>query len=99
MKSLQLPSLLLFLLLLSIPGQTFAQSDYKNDFTWSELAELPPPPGAESQYGLASPFAGTTGDVVIVAGGCNFPDIPVRDGGIKKYYDDAFVFIERDGKW
>jgi len=99
MTSPRLPFLLLFILILSVPGQTFAQSDYRNDFTWSELSELPPPPGAESQPGLASPFAGTTGDVVIVAGGCNFPDTPVRDGGIKKYYDDAFVFIERNGNW
>lgn len=89
----------LFLLFCIYPLQTAAQPAYSNNFLWSEYPELPPPPGAEVQLGLASPFAGTTGSVVIVAGGCNFPDIPLRDGGIKTYYDDAFVYAEQEGSW
>ncbi len=88
----------LFLMIVLITIQGFAQSQYKNHFTWSEFVELPPPQGIEKQHGLASPFAGISGDAVIVAGGCNFPDIPVRDGGGKKYYNDAFVLIEKNGK-
>lgn len=88
----------LILLLSFLPLQSKAQADYSNNFLWSEYPEIPAPPGAGAQLGLASPFAGISGPVVIVAGGSNFPDIPVRDGGIKKYYDDAYVFTEKDGK-
>lgn len=93
MNKLKLIAILLFI---SILG--FAQSDYKNDFKWSESIEIPPGNGQEKQHGLASPFAGNSGDVVIVAGGCNFPDVPAVDGGAKKYYNDAFVLVEKDGK-
>jgi len=98
MKSPHPPFLLLLLLFLSVPRHALTQSDYSNQFSWSEYPELPAPSDAKTQLGVASPFAGTNGEVLIVAGGCNFPDRPVREGGIKKYYDDAFVFIERDGK-
>ena len=74
---------ILFLFLFFLPTFCFAQSDYKNDFTWYEALEIPPPPEADKQLGLASPFAGKSGETVIVAGGCNFPEIPVKDGGIK----------------
>jgi len=89
------------ILLFALPFLGVAQSDYQNNFSWLESVEIPPPPHAKKQYGLASPFAGKSGDVVIVAGGCNFPDVPVVDGGAKKYYDNAFVLIEKDGnsKW
>ena len=89
---------LLFLILTCLAQQAAAQSDYNNNFLWSEYPEIPPAPGAEVQPGLASPFAGKSGSVVIVAGGCNFPDTPVLDGGIKRYYDDAFVYTEQGGK-
>lgn len=89
----------LLLTLISISGYVNAQSTYTNNFSWSEYPEIPPPPGLAIQPGLASPFAGSVGNTLIVAGGCNFPDIPVSDGGTKKYYDDAFVFAQRDGSW
>lgn len=88
--------ILLLILILPILGN--AQSDYKNNFTWSESVPVPSSPGAEKQFGLASPFAGNSGDVVILAGGCNFPTTPAVDGGAKKYYDDAFVLVEEKGE-
>ncbi|MCD6366914.1 MAG: cyclically-permuted mutarotase family protein, partial [Bacteroidales bacterium] len=88
--------IIVILLFISVLG--FSQTAYKNDFKWSESIEIPPGEGQNQQHGLASPFAGTSGDVVIVAGGCNFPDVPVVDGGAKKYYNDAFVLIEKEGK-
>ncbi len=89
----------LLLILMSVTGHLSAQSTYTNNFTWSEYPEIPPPPGSAIQPGLASSFAGSVGNVIIVAGGCNFPELPVRDGGIKRYYDDAFVFTQKDGNW
>jgi len=103
MKKNHLVSGLLFLLLLLAgilaTGEARAQSDYKNLFSWTELPELPPAPGTTRQLGVASPFAGSAGSVIVVAGGCNFPERPVREGGIKKYYDDAFVFAQWEGQW
>ena len=99
MKIARLPCSLLLFFLLIVSLSLQAQSVYSNHFSWMEYPELPPPRGADIQLGIASPFAGSTGEVIIVAGGCNFPDVPVRDGGIKRYYDDAFVLAEIEGEW
>ncbi|MBN1388178.1 MAG: cyclically-permuted mutarotase family protein [Bacteroidales bacterium] len=69
---------------------------FRNNIRWEELTELPPAPGMDVQYGLAGHFAGASGDVIIVAGGANFPDKPVQDGGKKVYHDDIFV-LRNDG--
>jgi len=40
--------------------------------------------------GVSAPFAGVHNNMLIVAGGCNFPDVPASDGGSKDFYDDIF---------
>lgn len=50
---------------------------------WQQIAELP------NKTGVAGPFAGTHHDVLIVAGGANFPE-PVWENA-KVWYDDIFV--------
>ncbi len=94
---MELKVVLLLLFSLLFNNSLFCQSNYKNNFEWNEFVELPAAPGEEKQQGLASPFAGVSGDAVIVAGGCNFPDIPVREGGDKRYYNDAYVLIKNNG--
>ncbi len=91
--------LFLWTALMLLPAVARAQSDFRNQFSWSELPELPPAPGTPIQLGVASPFAGSLGNAILVAGGCNFPDRPVREGGQKQYYDDAFVYTQQDGQW
>lgn len=52
--------------------------------------------------GVSAPFAGMLGDILVVAGGCNFPDKPAAEGGIKKYYDDIYVLhhpLDAGGRW
>ncbi|WP_294225479.1 N-acetylneuraminate epimerase [uncultured Shimia sp.] len=44
----------------------------ENGATWTEMPQLPARIGASLQEGLASPFAGYSDDVLIVAGGANF---------------------------
>jgi len=63
-----------------------------------ELAfdELPPLP---DPIGFAGPFAGVSGDRLIVAGGTNFPGKPIWDGGTKVWYDDVFVLDDPKGRW
>ena len=41
--------------------------------------------------GVSGAFAGTTGEYVLVAGGCNFPDTPAADGGQKVFYTDVYA--------
>ena len=64
-----------------------------NCLTWSQLPSLPDPEG------FAGPFAGTDKDVLIVAGGANFPDKMPWQGGTKVWYDRVFVLESPDGVW
>lgn len=61
-----------------------------NKFEWKALPDLPGT-GSNPSLGVSAPFTGIHNDMLIVAGGCNFPDVPVAEGGTKKYYDDLFV--------
>lgn len=45
--------------------------------------------------GVSAPFCGAGTDFVLTAGGANFPDIPVTEGGKKKFYNDIFVITEK----
>ena len=41
--------------------------------------------------GVSAPFAGISNGYVLVAGGCNFPDVPAAEGGKKVFYSDVYV--------
>lgn len=43
------------------------------------------------EQGVSAMFAGTSGGQIIVAGGCNFPDVPVAQGGKKRFYDGIYT--------
>lgn len=76
-----------FILFLSTYG--CANWHEKEDFI-QEVAVL------DSQLdGISAPFAGTHGDYIIVAGGCNFPGKPAAEGGEKKFYSGIYV-IHKD---
>ncbi|MBN8854307.1 MAG: hypothetical protein J0H07_20770 [Sphingobacteriales bacterium] len=51
--------------------------------SWSESVKLP--------LGLAGPLAGVNHGVLLVGGGCNFPDSMPWAGGKKKYYNEVFA--------
>ncbi|MFQ5772386.1 MAG: cyclically-permuted mutarotase family protein, partial [bacterium] len=59
--------------------------------SWSQLPDLPPAPGKDSQPGVAGAFVGVSNGVLLIAGGANFPEKPVWEKGVKVYYDDIFV--------
>jgi solute:Na+ symporter, SSS family len=59
-------------LLCSLSTQAQSPSGTKM-LNWSELAELPAPPGKTDQPGLAGSFVGISNDALIIAGGANFP--------------------------
>ncbi len=58
--------------------------------------KLPPLPDHE---GFATPFAGVSGEALIVAGGANFPDKRPWEGGTKIWYDHVFVLEKPNGTW
>ena len=60
---------------------------------WDSLPPLPDP------RGVASPFAGVSHGVVIVAGGANFPDKMPWEGGRKVWHDAIRVLERPDGAW
>src|SRR5210317_328223 len=68
---------------------------FKNELVWKETGIIPSINDDGAQLGLASPFAGYHNGVVIIAGGCNFPEKPVYDGGVKKYYDHIYTLDEK----
>lgn len=88
------PVLILSLALLYIardrqnkPGKT-----NENMITWKQLPDLPGAPGTPG-LGVSAPFAGSHDGTILVAGGCNFPDKPITEGGTKRYYDEIFALL------
>jgi len=76
--------------------QTCGQSVF-SQIQWSELPEVPPPSGEKRQPGLAAPFSGVSNEILLVAGGSNFPGVPVWEGGQKEYYSDVYA-LERQSE-
>ena len=73
---------------------------------WAELPPVPAPEGTDVQEGLAGAFAGRAGDVVLVAGGANFPGARARADAGTWYAHEGLtktwspeVFALEDGQW
>ena len=60
---------------------------------WRELPALP------DQEGFAGPFAGTHNDVLVVAGGANFPTKMPWEGGRKVWYDRVYLLESPSRNW
>lgn len=58
-----------------------------NDAIYKQLPKL----AVGSKEGVSASFAGITGNALVVAGGCNFPETPAAEGGEKQFYDDIFA--------
>lgn len=53
----------------------------------TDIVSLAPHPDPK---GVSAPFAGHTPQGLLVAGGCNFPDVPAAEGGKKVFYDKVY---------
>ncbi|MES1249445.1 MAG: galactose oxidase, partial [Chitinophaga rupis] len=63
-------------------------------FTWEQASPIP------DADGFAGSYAGVSKDVLIVAGGANFPgDKRPWTQGVKTWYDNIFVLEQKDGAW
>jgi len=58
----------------------FGEVKFTNEIKWQQISDLPPPPGQDVQRGLAAPFVGVSGNVLLIAGGYN-----------NVYHDHAYV--------
>jgi len=59
---------------------------------WRIAATLPASPDNDQPLGQAGTLAGIHNNVMIIAGGANFPDKAPWNGGKKRYYKDVFVY-------
>jgi cyclically-permuted mutarotase family protein len=74
---------------------SFAQTKRMNTMQWKIVAELPAKNEQDKALGLAGPVTGVNHNVLIVAGGANFPDSMPWLGGKKKYYDEVYI-LQKD---
>lgn len=49
-------------------------------------------------HGVSAPFAGFINNWIIVAGGCNFPNIPASNGGKKVFYNEIYAINIKNKK-
>ena len=94
--------LTIFLLVLSMffNAEISAQQANAPSIKWKIAAQLPAENGKDISIGVAGPLTGVHNDVLIVAGGANFPDAMPWNGGKKKYHDEIFVLQQkRKGKF
>ena len=84
-------SFFLSLLFMNPFTQIHAQHQRADAVKWSVVAELPTLAGMQKQLGVAGPFAGVSNNVLLIAGGSNFPAAKPWEGGKKVYYDDVYV--------
>lgn len=88
----------LFLLLLCVAGCGQPVSKKQNTMiNWTKLPDLPGAADTAS-LGVSAPFAGIHNGVLIVAGGCNFPDKPVTEGGANDIIARYSSFFPKAGK-
>ena len=60
--------------------------------SWKLEANLPSEDNLHLGLGVAGPVTGYSNNVLIIAGGANFPDSLPWKGGKKKYYNKVYVF-------
>ena len=73
------------LLLIWLGGSLLDHRAQAQLWRFKPLEEFPNP------VGVASPFAGQTGSVLLVAGGANFPDRKPWEGGKKVWHDQVYA--------
>ena len=62
-----------------------------------KVTDLKAIPDTAYAKGVSAPFCGVVGDALVVAGGANFPDKSLLDGGAKRVYADIWAFSS--GEW
>lgn len=69
-----------------------SQQKYRQPIVWHEAGVLPTINKEQLNIGLSGIITGIIGDQLLIGGGNNFPAGLPWEGGIKKYYNDVFVY-------
>ncbi len=77
-------------LLLLLPLTAVGSNNSLEQFNTLSFKSLTPL-HTECGEGVAAAYAGVSGEWIVVAGGCNFPDTPATQGGKKKFYNHIFA--------
>jgi N-acetylneuraminate epimerase len=93
---IQLKALLIFIMM-SSTAISLAQKKPLQPIKWRFAAVLPAAKGQSKSLGFAGAINGVNNNVLIVAGGCNFPDAMPWDGG-KKYYSNEMFVLQKTRK-
>lgn len=72
-----------------------AQKKAAPHLQWRIAEELPPTPAQQKATGLAGAVSGAHNNVLMVAGGANFPGAMPWLGGKKVYHNDVYVFQKK----
>lgn len=115
MKIAILYDLLLFVLFFSVPvkaglytGENYSdrsvpiRDNHHNTVSLKKLDDLIVSGEGKFEQGISAPYAGAIGNVLVVAGGCNFPEGATADSAQKVYYDDIYVLenpLQEDARW
>ncbi len=68
----------------------------KNNFELTEIPSIPNDFQGISK-GVSASFIGSLNETLLIAGGCNFPNKPVAEGGKKVYYKEILGY--KNGEW
>jgi N-acetylneuraminate epimerase len=85
-------SILILFIIMSFNTDTVAQQNTLININWKISGIIPPAPGETNAPGLAGPVAGIHNNVLMVAGGANFPGEMPWNGGQKKYHKEVYIF-------
>lgn len=73
-----------------------AEEHIFNTFSYTSLPQLK----VGCEEGVSASFAGVSNDILLVAGGCNFPATPAAEGGAKQYYNTIYALdLSKPDKW
>ncbi len=75
----------------------YAESQKTNWFTWSQLPSLPASSTQNEPIGVAGPFVGVHNEVLIIAGGANFPKPFAQTQ--KTWHSDIWVLDKNTQQW
>lgn len=91
---IQLKALLIFIMM-SSTAISVAQKPLQ-PIQWKVAAVLPTSNGQSKSLGFAGAINGVNNNVLIVAGGCNFPNAMPWEGG-RKYYSNEIYVLQKAG--
>lgn len=69
-----------------------AAPEVKNETVWT-VQQMQGAPAEEPgiELGVSACYAGVHNGMLMMAGGCNFPEIPASEGGKKRFYRGIYV--------